>query len=86
MTLTTDNLIFSGTPEEIEEIVRRLRLKWMPFGDGPYHAEPNDGGDPLGVKFPRAGDPDGWLSQTPSGIDAVPCRTARVTISAAGDA
>ena len=44
MKLRVDNLVFSGTPAEVEEIVRRLRLKWTPFGDGQYHEGAADGG------------------------------------------
>ena len=44
MELRVDNLVFSGTPAEVEEIVRRLRLKWTPFGDGQYHEGAADGG------------------------------------------
>ena len=44
MELRVDNLVFAGTPAEVEEIVRRLRLKWTPFGDGQYRAGTEDGG------------------------------------------
>ena len=70
--LKVDNIVFAGTPEEIEEIVRRLRLKWTPFGDGKYHEGAADGGvssvspEPKhgweispGMSGPRVGDP--WL-------------------------
>lgn len=72
MELRVDNLVFAGTPAEVEEIVRRLRLKWTPFGDGQYHEGVADGGVisvspeprhgsemPPGVSSPRVGDP--WL-------------------------
>lgn len=51
MELRVDNRVFAGTPAEIEEIVRRLRLKWMPFGDGRYHegASAGDGGSASAV-------------------------------------
>lgn len=44
MELRVDNLVFAGTPAEVEEIVRRLRLKWTPFGDGQYREGAADGG------------------------------------------
>lgn len=73
MELRVDNLMFAGTPAEVEEIVRRLRLKWTPFGDGQYHEGVADGGSARavptepdlgwdispGVPGPRVGDP--WL-------------------------
>ena len=73
MELRVDNLVFTGTPAEVEEIVRRLRLKWTPFGDGKYREGTGDGGsvgavppEPAhgweispSVPGPRVGDP--WL-------------------------
>ena len=53
MELRVDNLVFAGTPAEVEEIVRRLRLKWTPFGDGQYHEGAADGGVSSGSPEPK---------------------------------